>query len=139
MSEELQKRFRSYLSETNVDEIESTWERQSRAFQDFWDKKIRDEKAPPLSDADIDEIVLILDKTAKGSSKDTMSVARTMIPQGVWRRRLFKGIQRDKKLKDALYSVLSATNEGKQIEEIDALYRLNKDRRTASRVQAGPR
>ena len=71
MSEELQKRFRGYLNETNVDEIESTWERQSRTFRDFWDKQIRDEKAPPLSDADIDEIVLILDKTAKGSSSVT--------------------------------------------------------------------
>ena len=104
MDNELQQKFQNYLKEINAEEIESIWERQSKAFRDFWKYKILIDNYPALTD--IDEVVLFLDKNAKGSTRNSVAVAKAMIPQGVWRR-LFKEIQSKKRLKELLYSILN--------------------------------
>ena len=95
MGSELYLKFKNFLNEIEAEKIELTWERQSSIFQNFWKDKILNEDYPPIADSEIDEIVLILDKNAKGSTKETIAVAKAMIPQGVWRR-LFKEIQNKK-------------------------------------------
>ena len=86
MENRICEKYKSYLKEIDAEEAELVWERKSVVFRDFWKNKILNNKRPSLTDAEIDEIVLILDKNAKGSTKDTIAVARVMIPQGVWKR-----------------------------------------------------
>ena len=95
METELYSKFKRFQEEIDSEKINSIWKRQSDVFREFWKEKIMDQSAQPITDSEIDEVVLILDKNAKGSNKDTVAVARVMIPQGVWRR-LFKEIQNKK-------------------------------------------
>ena len=97
MDNELHLKFKRFLEERDYNKFDSIWEKQSARFREFWKEKIMDDGASDLTDSEIDEIVLILDKNAKGSNKDTVAVAKIMIPQGVWRR-LFKEIQSKKKV-----------------------------------------
>lgn len=136
MKNDVQQRFRAFLNEVNAEELDATWERQSRIFRDFWSAKILNEKYPALTDVEIDEIVLILDSHAKGHTKGMIAVAKTMRPQGVWRR-LFREIQSRKKLKDSLSGILNATDEVKQAELINGLYTLNKDQKNSLTGQSG--
>lgn len=136
MENELDLKFKSFLNEIDVEEIESIWERQSAHFKDFWKNKILNDRYSPLSDSEIDEIVLILDKKAKGSTKDTVAVGSVMIPQGVWRR-LFKEIQSKKELRDLLYSILTEKDENTQIELINKLYDFNKGQKNSLTGKSG--
>jgi hypothetical protein len=130
------EKYKSYLKEIDVEEVESVWEGKSIVFRDFWKNKILNNKRPSLTDAETDEIVLILDKNAKGSTKDTIAVARVMIPQGVWRR-LFKEIQSDKDLHELLYGILTTDDDNNQIDLINKLYEFNKGRKNSLTGNSG--
>mgnify|MGYP000414990890 CR=1 FL=1 len=130
MEKTIYEKYKSFLNEIDAEEIESAWDKKGIIFREFWKSKILNNKYPSLTDAEIDEIVLILDKNAKGSTKDTIAVARVMIPQGVWRR-LFKEIQSDKDLKELLYSILTADDSNNQIDLINKLYEFNKGKKNS--------
>jgi hypothetical protein len=130
MENTIYEKYKSYLNEIDAEEIESAWEKKGITFRGFWKNKILNDKYPSLTDAEIDEIVLILDKNAKGSTKDTLAVARVMIPQGVWRR-LFKEIQSDEHLKELLYSILTTDDNSNQIDLINKLYEFNKGKKNS--------
>ena len=136
MDNELYQKFENYLKEIDVKKIESTWEYQSKIFKDFWKEKILNLSYPPLTDAEIDQVVLILDKNAKGSTKNTIAVARVMIPQGVWRR-LFKEIQTNKKLQILLYNILIESDETKLTKLIDELYNINQGKKNSLTGKSG--
>ena len=136
MDNELHLKFKRFLEERDYNKFDSIWEKQSARFREFWKEKIMDDGASDLTDSEIDEIVLILDKNAKGSNKDTVAVAKIMIPQGVWRR-LFKEIQSKKKLKELLYSVLIENDENKQIKLIDKLNNLNRGQKNSLTGKSG--
>ncbi len=83
MKDDLRQRFRAFLAEINPEEIEVTWDRQSKIFRDFWSDKILNEKYPALTDAEIDEIVLILDRHATvGRSGHSRSVPSRLLFAG---------------------------------------------------------
>jgi len=130
MENEIYSKFKDYLNEIDTEEISLIWEKQSNYFKNFWKNKILNVSSEPLSDSEIDEIVLILDVHAKGSTKDTIAVARTMIPQGVWRR-LFKEIQNNTELKVLLNEIFTETDVYKQMELIDKLYEFNKGQKNS--------
>ncbi|MBU3912556.1 MAG: hypothetical protein KKE50_00540, partial [Nanoarchaeota archaeon] len=136
MENGLYNKFRDFLTEIDSEKIESTWMHQSSIFRDFWENRIMKENFLPLTDSEIDEIVLILDKNAKGSTKDTIAVARVLIPQGVWRR-LFKEIQSKKELKQILYEILLEKDKQRQIELIDKLYRFNEGKKNSLTGKSG--
>lgn len=136
MKNELQTKFKKYIENTNTEEMRSVWSEQSKKFIDFWKNKIMDDSYPSLSDSEIDEIVLILDKKAKGSTKDHFAVANVMIPQGVWRR-LFKEIQQNKRLKSSLNKIFTSDNDKEKITAIDKLYEFNKGRKNSLTGKSG--
>jgi len=136
MDNELNKKFKNFLEEIDIEKYNSIWEKQSADFRDFWDNKIMKKDAESISDSVIDEIVLILDVNAKGSTKDTIAVARVMIPQGVWRR-LFKEIQSNKELKRLLNDIFTETHSNKQMDLINELYEFNKDRKNSLTGNSG--
>ena len=128
MTKELFKQFEDFLKEEiDLDYASSIWAKQSSIFRIFWEKKIMKEKNT-LTDSEIDEIVLILDKNAKGSTKDTVAVARAMIPQGAWRR-LFREIQNTDELKNLINKILFEKDKNNKIESINRLYQINKERK----------
>ncbi len=133
---EMYTKFKNYANIEDLDKMDEIWVRQSKEFREFWQNKLMNEKYPALTDSEIDEIVLILDKNAKGSTKETQAVAKAMIPQGVWRR-LFKEIKEDKKLRELLYSILTESEEDKQIELIDSLYKMNDGRKNSLTGKSG--
>jgi hypothetical protein len=135
-AEELLKKFNEYTKEIDIESITTTWEQQSEFFKNFWNNKILHSDYPPLTDTEIDEVVLILDKNAKGSTKSTIAVARVMIPQGVWRR-LFKEIQKNQTLKNLLNQLFIETDEKKKIEIIDELYKINKGKKNSLTGKSG--
>ena len=134
--DELSQKFKNFLTEIDSEKIESIWDRKSSIFRTFWNEKIMDDKSDPLTDVEIDEIVLILDKNAKGSNKDTVAVAKVMIPQGVWRR-LFKEIQKKRDLKELVSSILMEEDENKQIELINKLYKFNQGKKNSLTGKSG--
>lgn len=136
MENDIYQKFKIFLNEIDVEEIESLWEKKMIAFRDFWENKILNDNYPPLTDSEIDEIVLILDKNAKGSTKDTVAVARVMIPQGVWRR-LFKEIQNDRELKELLYDILTEDEQNRQIDLINELYEFNEGKKNSLTGKSG--
>ena len=136
MEVEISIALKEFINETDLDRVDSVWEHQSKTFRSFWEKKILNSKYPELTDTEIDEIILILDKNAKGSTKDTIAVARVMIAQGVWRR-LFKEIQKKKKLKDVINSIFISKNDNDLIAHINELYKLNKDQKNSLTGKSG--
>lgn len=130
------QKFKAYIEEVDSEQINSTWIQLSNKFKDFWKNKIMDENYPTLSDAEIDEIVLILDKNAKGSTKDTPAVARAMIPQGVWRR-LFNEIKSNKKLRLLLDKLFNETEVDSQISLINQIYKANEGQKNSLTGKSG--
>ncbi len=83
--------------------------------------------SPELNDEEIDDIVRILDKNAKGNTKVDIAVARAMIPQGAWRR-LFRELRQNNDLKEVINNILNEKDQDRLIEEIDRLYRINESK-----------
>ncbi|MGC9779572.1 MAG: hypothetical protein HZR80_10055 [Candidatus Heimdallarchaeota archaeon] len=136
MINDLQKKFKKYMENVDLEKMRNVWSEQSKRFRDFWDNKIMDDSYLSLSDSEIDEIVLILDKKAKGSTKDHYAVANVMIPQGVWRR-LFKEINEIKKLKSLLNKIFVSDNDEEKIVAIDKLYEFNIGRKNSLTGKSG--
>lgn len=136
MNNDLLKIFKKYIEDIDLEKMRNVWSEQSKRFIDFWDNKIMDDSYLSLSDSEIDEIVLILDKKAKGSTKNHYAVANVMIPQGVWRR-LFKEINEIKKLNSLLNKIFVSDNDEEKIIAIDKLYEFNKGRKNSLTGKSG--
>ncbi len=136
MTNDLIDRFNLFIEQVNVDEINTVWSMQSSKFRDFWKNKIMDNSYSPLSDSDIDEIILILDKKARGSTKETCAVANTMIPQGVWGI-LFNQIKESNPLKDHLNRLFHSENEEEKINLINEIYKINEGKKNSLTGRSG--
>ena len=106
------------------------WSDHSRHFREFWNTKILNRGIHDLNESEIDDIVRILDKNAKGSTRNDEAVAKAMIAQGVWRR-MFREIQGNVKLRDLLNNIFIEKDDGKKIILIDELYRVNEGRKNS--------
>lgn len=129
-NQELNQKFQNFLNEIDIEKIESVWTNQSKQFRDFWKEKIMNAENTELTDSEIDEIVLILDKNAKGSTPETLAVAKAMIPQGVWRR-LFSDIKQNRELRETIFSLLNESDEKKQIDLINSIYKINEGKKNS--------
>lgn len=136
MSNDLKNKFDSYLKSANTRELETIWSKRSKEFIDLWNTMIMDDTHPPITDAEIDEMVLILDKKAKGSTKETYAVANTWIWQGTWRR-LFKDIQKIKELKLLLNQIFTSKNTENELILIDKLFKANQERKNGLTGSSG--
>ena len=79
----LVRRFLSGYDESAKDEV---WRGLSQRFRTFWRERVLADDSRPISDADCDEVIRILDRNGKGNTKDSEAVAKAMVPQGAWRR-----------------------------------------------------
>src|SRR3990172_8747929 len=71
-----------------------------------------------------DDMIRILDKNGKGNTRKDESVAKAMIPQGVWRR-MFREIKSNAKLKDLLNNIFIEKDDKEKIRLINELYEKN--------------
>lgn len=113
--------FRDHYDAVHMDAL---WMSHRDAFRRFWEDRILAERPSPLTDAECDEIIKILDRNGKGNTRDSEAVARAMVPQGAWRR-MFNEFQTKQDLGRLVFSILDTTDPGEKAALIDDLYRKN--------------
>ena len=109
-------------------DIETIWDKKSTDFRNFWKNKILNSCDGDIADDEIDPIIRILDAKGKGNTKESVSVANAMVPQGAWRK-LFREIKSSDKIKPLLDSILKEQNDEILINLIDKLYHENQNRK----------
>ena len=117
-----------FLASYDAAAMDAIWRRQSETFRAFWNGRMLADDGADIPDAECDPVIAILDRNAKGNTKDSHAVARAMIPQGAWRR-LFNEFHANKPLRSLFTQLLTETDSAKKAQLIDELYRVNKDQR----------
>jgi hypothetical protein len=125
---ELRAQVSPFMAGYDAQGQDKIWAGQSAAFRDFWVNRVMASGDEPIGDDDCDLIIRILDRNAKGNTKDTQAVARAMVPQGAWRRMLNR-LHADKRLGTALNAVLTATVPERKAEAVNELYAMNQGER----------
>lgn len=120
---DLQRDFLEFLNSYDEDAKNAIWREHSVRFHTFWQEKIMNGYHSP-TDAEIDEIVRLLDTKGKGNSTGDEAVARVMVPQGAWRR-MFNHFFENKSLRDALNAVITAADPESRARAIDEIYACN--------------
>jgi hypothetical protein len=121
----LVRRFLSGYDESAKDEV---WRGLSQRFRTFWRERVLADDSRPISDADCDEVIRILDRNGKGNTKDSEAVAKAMVPQGAWRR-MFNEFHTNKSLATLVDNLLAESNSGRKAALIDELYAKNAGQR----------
>lgn len=134
--EEIKERFREFTKSFDQPQSDALWQKQSNRFRDFWNQKIMLKEGGSLTDEEIDEIILILDRNAKGANSQIKSVAKMMIPQNVWRK-MFKNLQSDSILASAVDSVFRSKKDGDRVTAINRLYEINRDNKNRLTGKSG--
>jgi len=116
--------YKAFLSKYDESEKDQIWTQQSQRFRQFWHETVLSKRTVELNEAEIDEIVRILDKHGKGNTKDSEAVARVMIPQGVWRR-MFHEIHDNADLRETLTQILENADSDQRISAVNRLYEIN--------------
>ncbi|PIN74271.1 hypothetical protein COV20_01490 [Candidatus Woesearchaeota archaeon CG10_big_fil_rev_8_21_14_0_10_45_16] len=128
--ETIKKLYDEFLNEYDADKKDQIWQEQSKMFREFWTDFLLNDNVKELNESQIDEIVKILDKNAKGSTKEDEAVAKAMIPQGVWRR-MFNEIKENKEIREKLFKIISSENDEEVISAVNHLYKINEGRKNS--------
>lgn len=128
-TQELNELFNKFQASYNTHSKDETWHELSQKFRKFWvDRVLASGQGEPLSEAECDEIIRILDRNGKGNTKDSEAVAKAMIPQGAWRR-MFNEFRTNPELSNLVDRVLKASNSEERAHLIDQLYAFNEGQR----------
>ena len=101
---ELLKYWQNFSEKYNFEFKEKIWEEKSNQFRKFWEEKIMSDESQDLTDEELDQIIKILDRNAKGNTKEQEAVAKAMIAQGAWRR-MFREIKNNKMFSKHFWNV----------------------------------
>ena len=123
----IQEVFSTFLVGYDSEVKDAIWAKQSQQFRDFWNNKILSKEKGELNDAEIDQIIKLLDKNGRGNTRESEAVARAMIAQGAWRR-MFNGIKSRKEFSSLLSEIFLENNVDKKADSINKLYELNEAR-----------
>lgn len=121
--QEIQEEFSKFIKRYDAPAHDALWQQYSKKFNNFLEHRIF-KTSQALTEAEVDEIVLLLDKKGRGSSSETQAVAIMMIPMGKWSQ-IFENLKADTKLAQALKNVFEATTDANQAAAINAFYALN--------------
>ncbi len=123
---ELKALHAQFLTEFNEEDAGQTWEQQSQEFREFWNEILP--SGEKLSPEDIDYYIRFLDSHAKGiADSDIEPSARSLIPQGSWRR-IMQEFKQDKKLYKLVTSILQCDSDDEKVELLNKLYSANTER-----------
>lgn len=120
--------IRQFLESYNALEKDQLWRGLSQTFKSFWNDRVLASDLRPLSDAECDDVIRILDRNGKGNSKATEAVARAMVPQGAWRRMLNE-FHSNPVLGKLMNELLVEVEPIKKAALIDRLYEINTGQR----------
>src|SRR3989344_6575105 len=116
--------YKSFLETYNSDERDIIWQQKSNQFRKFWKEKILNLSVKQISDSEIDEVVRILDRQARGNVGQDEAVAKAMVTMGTWRR-MFRDIKEQKPLQELLTQIFETDYPEEKIKLIDELYKAN--------------
>jgi hypothetical protein len=119
--------FNEFLKNYDAETKDLLWEEQCLKFKNFWNNKVLSNSKEDINDAETDEIIRILDKNAKGSTRESEAVAKAMIAQGAWRR-MFNELKNKPILSQKLDQIFKSSGTEKE-KLIDELYKLNEENR----------
>ena len=120
--------FRRFMLDYDAAGKDHLWSEISRRFRTFWTQRVLANDGGPLSDAECDEIIRVLDRNGKGNTKDCEAVARAMVPQGAWRR-MFNEFRANRTLGGLVDRALSESEPSAKAAVIDELYEFNAGQR----------
>jgi hypothetical protein len=125
---DISKLFSEFVKQYNPEEKDKIWASHSDRFRTFWKERVLEGLPGDLPENEIDEIVRILDRNAKGNTRDSEAVARAMIAQGAWRR-MFNELHSDKELSGIITRIFEENDEEKKAQYINQLYEMNQGRK----------
>ncbi len=120
--------FSEFSKQYNPDEKDRIWASHSERFRRFWNERVLGGPPGDIPQNEIDEIVRILDRNAKGNTRESEAVARAMIAQGAWRR-MFNELHSDKELSGIITRIFEESDEEKKARYINQLYEMNQGRK----------
>lgn len=118
------EKYAEFLETYNLEAKDEAWKQKSAEFRLFWEDTILPDTKESIDDSAIDAIVRILDRYGRGNTKDSLSVAKAMIPQGAWRR-LFNDLHQTKELKTAINDLFKANRSEEVSALIDKIFKIN--------------
>jgi len=127
---EIPNLFSQFLKQYDAQAKDKTWASHSDRFRTFWYGQVLGGPPGDLPENEIDEIVRILDRNAKGNTRDSEAVARAMIAQGAWRR-MFNELHSDKELSGIITRIFEENDEEKKAQYINQLYEMNQGRKNS--------
>lgn len=133
---DFQARFNQFISQYNPAQKDAIWAAQSGLVRDFLRGRVMANDTNVISDEECDKIIRILDRNGKGNTRDSLAVARAMIPQGAWRR-MFNEFHTNKSLGQLILKTLEAKSPEDRASLIDELYRVNKGKKNYLTGQSG--
>jgi predicted nuclease of restriction endonuclease-like (RecB) superfamily len=135
-NDEVLRMFKEFKLSWDEEAKAQTWDELSRRLRVFWKEKVCNPQVKELNDAEIDEIIRILDRNAKGNAGQVDAVAKAMIAQGMWRR-MFKEFKANAKLREALDALFNETDKKRQMECIDKIYKINEGHKNSLTGKSG--
>ena len=117
-----------FLKSDDAAKMDAIWRQQSAEFRRFWSGKVLAKGTGTISDDECDVVIRILDRTGKGNTKESEVVAKTMVPQGAWRR-LFNAFHADQKLASLVDSCLKEADLERKAVLLDELYTANQGKK----------
>lgn len=132
---EIPKVAADFMATYDADAKDAVWLLHRDQFRSFWSGRVLARHSSPLTDDECDAIIRILDRNAKGNTKNSEAVARAMVPQGAWRR-LFREFRSNEQLGDLLKRIFEEEPAPKAA-LIDQLYELNKGKGNNLTGQSG--
>lgn len=134
--EQIIQSFQEFLKGYNAIERDEIWTQHTHVFKTFWNTRILDDKVKELDDFEVDSIIRLIDRHARGNTARDEATAKIMIPQGVWRR-MFNQIKSDKKLAQLLDQIMGTFDIEKRVNLINELYKYNEPQRNSLTGQSG--
>ncbi len=127
-NEQVKQLFAQFLQGYDAQGKDAVWANQSVSFRHFWQNRVMKKGGAEISDSEADPIIAILDKNAKGNTRNSEAVAKAMVAQGAWRR-MFNDLHETETIGKALNTALIAKDDKGRSGAIDELYRANEGRR----------
>jgi predicted HNH restriction endonuclease len=107
---------------------DAIWQQHSATFKRFWSDQVMVKGTGVISDDKCDVVIRILDRTGKGNTKESEVVAKTMVPQGVWRK-LFNELHSNQELAALVDSCLKEKKLERKAALLDELYAANEGKK----------
>lgn len=124
MQANLKNQFDQFINGYDEKSKNTIWEEKSRELKVFWSTRIGSKESAPLTDAEMDDIIRILDRNARGNTKEDEVVTRAMIPQLKWYK-LFRDIKSNEVHYELINRIINEKDARQKAALLDKLHEIN--------------